>query len=109
MKSSSPHGDTLVVTPAVLFPETGSFGDVEATEAVLVKLPFVVGFSVRVTVTVPPFATVPTLHTTCCECGVGAQVPCVELTEPNPVFFGMVSVIVTPLAADGPLLLAVMV
>jgi hypothetical protein len=97
------------VTLLVLFPETGSLGDVEATEAVFVKVPFVVGFSVRVTVTLPPFAMVPMLHTTTCECGVGAQLPCVELTEPNPVFFGIVSVIVTPLAVDGPLLLAVIV
>jgi hypothetical protein len=53
-----------VVTLLVLFPETGSFGDVAVTEAVLVKLPFFVGFNVRVTVTVLPFAIAPTLQTT---------------------------------------------
>ena len=98
-----------MLTLLVLFPETGSFGDVAATEAVLVKVPFVVGFSVRLTVTVAALDMLPMVHTTTCECGLGAQVPCVELAEPNPVFFGMVSVTVTPLAVDGPLLRAVMV
>jgi hypothetical protein len=36
-------------------------------------------------------------------------VPWVELTEPNPVFFGMVSVKVTPFAADGPLFVTLIV
>jgi hypothetical protein len=109
LRSSSPHGDTVVVTLLVLFPETGSLGDVALTEAVFVKLPFVVGFSVRVTVTVPPLAMVPMSHTTSRECGLGAHVPCVEVTEPSPVFFGMVSVRETPLAADGPLLVTLIV
>jgi hypothetical protein len=75
----------------------------------LTKVPFFVGFSVRLTLTVLPFAIVPMLQTTSCECGFGAQLPCVELTEPNPVFLGMVSVAVTPFAVDGPLFLTVIV
>ena len=88
----SPHGDTFVSTLLLLFVETGSLGDVELTVAMLVKRPFFVGFNVRVIVAVPALAIVPMLQTTFCECGLGAQLPCVELTEPNPVFFGIVSV-----------------
>jgi hypothetical protein len=36
-------------------------------------------------------------------------VPWVELAEPKPVFFGMVSVMVTPLAAAGPLFVTLIV
>ena len=98
LRPNSAHGDTLVVTLLVLFPETGSLGEVALTVAVSVKSPFFVGLVTRVTVTVALLAMAPTLHTTTWLCGVGAQLPCVEVAEPNPVFFGRVSVRVTPLA-----------
>jgi hypothetical protein len=103
----SVHCDTFVFTLLVLFPDIGSLGDVDVTIAVFVKMPFFVGFSIMLIVTVAPFDIVPMSQTTFCVCGLGAQVPCVELTEPNPVFFGMVSVTVTPLAACEPLFFTV--
>src|SRR5439155_16506796 len=103
------YGDTCVVTLLVLFPEIGSFGDVAVTTAVSVKSPFFVGLTTIVTVTVAPLCILPMLHTTTCLCGFGAQLPCVDVTEPNPVFFGMLSVIFTPLAVEGPLFVTVIV
>ena len=103
------QGETFVVTLLVLLAEFGSPGAVSVAEAVSVKLPFVVGLITRVIVTVAPFAIVPIVHTTCCCFGFGAHVPCVELTDPNPAFFGKVSVTLTPWAASVPPLCTVMV
>ena len=61
-----------------------------------------------VTVTVAPLAIVPILQSTIRLCGRGVQVPCVDVAEPNPVFFGSVSVTVTPVAVAGPLFVALM-
>jgi hypothetical protein len=105
----SAHGVTFVVTLLALFPDTGSLGDVELTLAVSVKAPFCVGLITRVTVTFAPLAIAPMVHTTDCCLGFGAQVPCVELTDPTPAFFGRVSVIVTPFAVEGPLLVTTIV
>jgi hypothetical protein len=53
------QGDTFVSTLLLLCVETGSFGDVELTVAMFVKIPFFMGFSVRVIVAVSAFAIVP--------------------------------------------------
>ena len=66
---------TLVVTLLVLFPDTGSGGELALTVAVSLKLPFVVGLTVRVMVAVAPFAIVPIVQTTVCVFGFGAQLP----------------------------------
>src|SRR5437870_3647082 len=98
LRPNSAHGDTLVVTLLVLFPETGSLGEVAQTGAVSVKSPFFVGLFTRVAVSVPPLFMVPMSHVTSCWWGVGAQLPCVEVAEPIPLFLVRVSVRVTPLA-----------
>src|SRR5205823_7501414 len=107
--AGSRHGDTFVVTLLELLVEVGSPGAVSETVAVSVKLPFCVGLTTRVTVTVAPFPIVPMVQTTVCCFGFGVHVPCVELTVPNPAFLGRVSVTVTPWAASGPLLCTVIV
>src|SRR5918996_3919757 len=79
------QGVTLVVTLLVLFPDTGSGGELALTVAVSLKLPFVVGLTVRVMVAVAPFAIVPIAQTTFWDFGLGVQP---ELAEPKPAFFG---------------------
>ena len=53
---------TFVVTLLVLLLKFGSPGPVSETDAVLVKVPFLVGFATMVTVASAPFAIVPRLQ-----------------------------------------------
>src|SRR5207244_6693394 len=86
----------------VLLFEFGSLGEVAETVAVSTKFPFCVGFTTMVTMASAPFAIVPRLQTTSSSFGFGAQLPWVELDDPNPAFLGKLSVTVTPVAASPP-------
>ena len=96
----------LVVTEAVLFRVFGSVS-LPLTVAVLVMVPTEVGLTVIVNVALAPEASEPALQVTVPEALV--QVPWVEVAEPKPTPEGRVSVTVAPVAASGPLFLAVRV
>jgi len=93
----------VVVAVAELLAPFGS-ASCALTVAVLTIVPFAVGFTVMVTVAFPPFGMVPRLQVTCCLLGFTTHVPCEAVAEPKPAFFGSVSVTVTPVAEEGPLL-----
>jgi hypothetical protein len=93
---------TVVDSESVLFALLGSGGEVAETCAVFVIVPFLVGFTAIVTVTVPPAATLPSAHVTNRFAGLTVHDPCVVVAEPKPAFLGNVSVRVTPEATSGP-------
>ena len=90
---------------AVLFAVVGS-GVVEVTVAVLVTVPVAAALVAAVMVTVLGVAvvTVPSAQVTSCPTALHPAVPLVKVT---PV--GKVSVMVAPVAVDGPLLLTMRV
>jgi hypothetical protein len=98
----SSYGVTVVFSESELFALFGSGGDVAATVAVFVIVPFCVGFTLIVTVTVAPAAMLPRVHVTSRFAGLTVHVPCVVVADPNPAFFGNVSFNVTPEATSGP-------
>ena len=85
------------------------FGSVWSAEtvAVLVIVPAATGSVRIVTVTVHPFATVPSWHVTTPP--ASEHVPCVEVEERYVVVEGSVSCTVTVVADAGPLLVTVSV
>lgn len=105
VKARSADAVTEVVTLAELLAGLGS-GSVAVTEAVLVMLPAAVGLTTIVTVAVAAFGSVPMLQETVV---VPEHVPCVEAAETNVGPAGSVSVRVTLVAGDGPLLVTVRV
>ena len=76
------YGWTVVFAVAVLFAVFGSVGEIRVTEAVLVIVPLLVGFTTRVMVTDAPLAIVPTLQTTALFDGFSVQDPCVVVVDP---------------------------
>jgi hypothetical protein len=70
--------------------------------AVLVIVPFEVGFTTIVTVALDPLARPPRAHVTRAFAGLIEQVPWDVETDPNPAFFGSASMSLTPVAAEGP-------
>ena len=103
VKARSADATTGVLTVAVLFVGTGSVS-FAATLAVFVSVPAAVGLTTIVTVALAVFASVPRLQLT-----VAVQVPWLGVAETNVTPVGTVSVKVTPVAGDGPLLVTVSV
>src|SRR5438552_524272 len=98
---------TEVVGDAVVVAGDGS-GAVPRIVAVLGMVPAVAGaVALMVIVALAPDASEPALQVTVAEALV--QVPWVEVAEPKPTPEGRVSVTVAPVAASGPLFLAVRV
>ena len=96
--------DTFVGSAAVLLPgvESGSF---PVTVALFVNVPVVVGVTEIFMPALEPLATPPRLHV-----NVGLeneQLPWLGAALLNVMLAGKLSVTVTPVAADGPLLLTV--
>jgi hypothetical protein len=99
---------TVVLSLDELFAVLGSTGDVAATEALFVIVPFEVGFTTIVTVAVAPPDRLPRPHVTTLFAGFTLQLPWLVLADPKPAFFGRLSVTVTPVAVE-PLLLTLIV
>src|SRR5207248_1436062 len=100
---------TVVVAVAELLPELGSAVDELAVAVLASTVPPatpVPTFTTRAIVADAPFAIDPRLHVTVV---VPLQAPCEGTAETNDVPPGIVSVIVTPAAAEGPLLPTVIV
>jgi hypothetical protein len=108
----SATGVTAVVAVAVLFAGVGS-GSLAVTVAVLVMVvppAAAVGVTWIVTVALAPLARVPNAQVTVVLLtGGGVQAPWLGVAETKVTFAGSVSVTVTPVAGEGPALLAVSV
>jgi hypothetical protein len=100
--SGQRYGLTVVVAVAVLFAVFGSVGDAAETVTVFVMVPFWVGLTTMVAVSVAPFANVLQVQVTVIFDRVHVP-PWVALAEPKPVLLGSVSINVTVLAVSGPL------
>src|SRR5438046_756502 len=96
-------GMTVVVAVAVLLLVFGSGGDVALTEAVFVIVPLVGDLTTMVIVAELPLAMLPSAQVTSDLDGLAVQEPAVVDAEANPAFLGSWSFMVTPLAAEGPL------
>jgi hypothetical protein len=95
------YGRTVVVWVAVLLLVFWSVV-VAVTLTVFEMVPFTLGFTTIVTVSVLPFDRVPKLHVTSCFLGFRVHVPDVAVADPKPAFLGKLSVRVTPVAESGP-------
>jgi len=89
------HGEIVVLTLELLLLWIGSGGEVAVTIAVLVIVPFVVGFTEMLMVAVPVGGGLPAvggrsprLHTSIRFSGLSAQLPWLGDADPKPAFFG---------------------
>jgi len=105
VKARSAEAETVVVTVAELLAGLGSVS-VAVMEALLVMRPADVGLTMMVTVAVAALGSVPILHETA---AVPEQAPWVEAAETKVGVPGRLSIMVTLVAGDGPLLVTVMV
>jgi hypothetical protein len=103
------EGETVVVAVAVLLLVFGSGGDVAVTEAVFVTVPLVGDLTTMVIVAELPLAMLPSAQVTSDLDGLAVHDPVVVVAEANPAFLGIWSFMVTPLAAEGPLLVTTIV
>src|SRR5205807_2369298 len=101
----SAAGLTVVLAVAVLLSGFGS-ASVPLTLAVLVSVPAAVGWTTIVTVALAPLARFPRLHVTVL---VPEQLPWPAEADTKVTPLGSVSLTVTPVAPEGPLLMAVSV
>jgi len=81
-RAAACYGWTVVFAVAVLFAVFGSVGETRVTEAVLVIVPLLVGFTTSVIVTDTPLGIVPTSQTTAVFDGLSVQDPCVVVVAP---------------------------
>jgi hypothetical protein len=72
----------------VLLAVSGSGGLAACTVTTFVMVPFLVGFTLMVMVTVSPRARVPKVQVTTRFWGLSKQAPFVVDTDPNPAFLG---------------------
>jgi hypothetical protein len=96
----SRYGVTVVLALEELLATFGSGGDAAVTEATFVIVPFNVGFTTIVTFAVLPPERLPRAQVTIRLSGFTPQLPWVVTADPNPAFFGKLSVSVTPVAAE---------
>ena len=87
----------------------GSGGDVAVTDAVFVIVPLVGDLTTIVTVAELPLAMPPSVQVTVPLDGLAVQDPAVVVAEAKPAFLGSWSVMVTPVAAEGPLFVTTIV
>ena len=105
-RSEIPGALTVLLTRAVLFAVFPS-GSLAVTVAVLVTVPVGPVMATIVTVASVPTVKMPMLQFT--VPAVAEQLPRVEVAETNEMLEGNVSVIVTPVADAGPLLVTFIV